>query len=420
MWRWGFVGGNESMRARVVWVLFAMALVAACSGNTSGSNGSLPTAGSNGAQQMKTAGSAARPNDDGCGGGDWIHSNDDRGCQHELLLVPLKYDGSKFTLASQWNDCHHVWLHAPLYKAPTTGSFSAPASTTITPQCGSSGSSKAVTPHDRWWGHETPTPSPAPENLYIVAVHVCGSDYHNCDGDGGDRNRDRHDGARPNDGGGYGWWWCHHYWGHWWGWGVRANDHGHDDGEHCALTAVAGGPTTSSNPWTFTPVSPGLTTTAGSYYVFYVAILPSQNSTPPPPTPTPAPTPPPANVTLLAPLQFDGTNFSYPAGFTQSQCAYLSTGSAPVYTATQNAPFVLGFATASLAPMCSPGSGQVYIVAIQLDQAGPINLTPGWTLAIGGDASDDPWQFSPLSGQFSTVAGEQYAFFVGTLAAGGK
>ena len=288
-----------------------------------------------------------------------------------VLVEPLAFDGKKFS-AVEFDRCGRVRVDdAPVYKAPANGTLSV-AMTTLSPVC---------VPHwiryerrHRWgWWHGGQS-----HGLFIVAYPA----------------RSRYTGDR---------------------------------------TIVAGAADIRANPWVFAPSSRGLTTRAGSSYVFFVAwtvFPPSPTPSPTPtPTPTPFPTATPQTFGLVAPVQWKNEAFS---DVPVANCSNVTTSSAPPFLAISNGPFAVS-GSITLAPSCVPASAEnLYLIATQLTSggscAGPLERRHSGTIAphdsqtvegwvVGGPVSSDqsPWVFDASAGGFATQACATYAFFIGTL-----
>ncbi|MBV8489751.1 MAG: hypothetical protein JO199_04400, partial [Candidatus Eremiobacteraeota bacterium] len=213
-----------------------------------------------------------------------------------VLLQPLSFDGTNFTVVP--NTCFDGDPQAaPPYVASSSGALTLSGAVTIAPTCVPS---------------PLPSYSPLPQ-LYIVAVSVNGN--YGYSSKHAARRSMHHNFKLPFDR----------------SWGVPA-------------VAVAGGANITDNPWSFAPDYPGLTTTAGASYAFFIAA-------PIPPMPTPPPPPPSNHFTAVLPLDYDGTNFTVPS---ISDCSNLPTP-AP-YTAPTSAPLTLA-GSVSITPTCAPNNG---------------------------------------------------------------
>lgn len=297
------------------------------------------------------------------------HSNarpDWWGCS-TILVEPLAFDGTSFSPVK--SDCGHVGFDdAPVYKASSSGALPV-GTTTLSPVCipHRHGRSDSGGHHWGWWhgGHS--------HGLYIVAYKLGSNDVD-------------------------------------------------------SRTIVAGPADVGASSWIFAPSSPGLTTHAGSSYVFFVAWTVG----PPSPTPTASPTPTPATFTLVAPLRWKNDAFS---NVPVADCSNVTARSAPSYVASSSGAFGVS-GPVTLAPNCAPVSYEaLYLIAVQVAAGDATcseskaishvrSIAPrspaveGWV--IGGPASSgtSPWAFDTSSDVFVTQACGTYAFFVGTLVGG--
>lgn len=309
--------------------------------------------------------------------GDWWscnrHSNarsDWWGCS-TILVEALAFDGTTFSPVK--SDCGHVGLEdAPVYTSSSSGTLSA-GTTTLSPVCVPHWRDRSDQGHHWGWWHGNHS-----HGLYIVAYNVGSND---------DDNR----------------------------------------------TIVAGPADVRASSWVFAPSAPGLTTRAGSSYVFFVAwtVGAAAPTATPSPTPTPISTPPPATFRLVAPVRWKNDAFS---NVRVADCSNVTTSSAPSYVASSSGAFAVT-GSVTLAPTCTPGSYEaLYLIAVQVASGDgscsgskviPAKRSPrdsavvdGWM--IGGPAGSDasPWVFDTSGNAFVTQACANYAFFVGTLAGG--
>ncbi|MBV8154491.1 MAG: hypothetical protein JOY98_08725 [Candidatus Eremiobacteraeota bacterium] len=309
------------------------------------------------------------------------------------VVAPLSYNGSTFSLVPSpcWDP-----FDAPAYVAPSNAQLTLSAPVVLSPQCASNAEGWHGDPFKNrrspsWW--REPDGS---YQLYIVGVRV------------------------P-------WWAPDHV-------GKRFEKRPHDFDD---LVGLIGGPVNpSSTPWSFAPLSPGLTLQRNASYVFYVVALwtfgstasppPTAPPTPPPtPTPTPVPTFPPSAYTPLAPLSFDGTTFT----LVSATCGNLNPTSAPAFNATSQFSFNWsGSSPQTLGAQCAPCphlamrphtvetpspspvvSGALYIVAYDLT-AGGAPLTVGGPLNNACPAST--WTFAQAWPVPLATVGDNYALFV--------
>ena len=377
------------MRARTYWLMAALAVaIVGCAGTM---NGWTPQA-SLGGGSAPVAQNAMHPND--CGGHDAKHANDGWHCDGPTLIAPLSFDGSAFSIVNA--KCGDVDIDdAPIYFATSSGQLNVSAAS-LSPVCA------PMTGKDHHKGG--PTPAPQPQALYIVALQVCNGHGHGYGHDakhandgwcGGDRAVHA-DARMPHDGG------CN---------GGGDAKHANDGGWTCNFVQIEGAPNLTDNPWNFAPMSPGLTTNNGAGYAFFVAEMAA-------PVATPSPVPSLATdgvYGLVSPMSFDGTNFTTVGGVID--CTQTTVASAPVYTAPTSGLVNLPAATLTIAPTClvTPSLGQLYILAVPVaGQSG--NSASAYVLGGPTDPTTSPWVFNQSAGNFSEVAGGQYAFFIGYLA----
>jgi hypothetical protein len=304
---------------------------------------------------------------DGCG---WWS------CWAPELITPLAYNGTTFSVVPVRNCDGFDLLDAKPYTAPTSGPLALSGPVNLTPTCASNNDNRDTRKPD--WGWNWPTPPP--RSLYIFGIQISGYDCHGV----------KHDGSRAHS-------------------SVRHPR----DGDDWPIAIVAGPVDPNASSWSFPAFSPGLTMKAKAQYVFYVVSLPTIAGSQPAPTPTPVVTPVPAPFTVLAPVNYDGVStFS----ISKVTCGSVTSSSGTPYTATANGAFATPLSI-SLTPTCSPGGGQLYLIAIVA--GGSSTTTPsGWIVANLPDASVSPWVFSSAGDTFLTQAGVQYEFFVGTLTGG--
>jgi hypothetical protein len=292
------------------------------------------------------------------------------GTGNYFLLHPLSFNGSTFSTVpgSCWGFYHG---NAPPYVAPTSGPLTLGGPVTIAPTCVPSPLPSAL-------------PSSAPiAQLYIVALPLPSS------------TSQKQSGLSAS-------------WQHGWHHGIPA-------------TAVAGPAYLASNPWTFSPDTPGLTMVGGTSYGFFIAIQA--------PSPPPIPSPPHGYHAIVG-LNFDGTTF------TVANAANCTPVAAPTpYAPPSSGPLTLA-GPVVIEPTCAPpssssGGGQLYIVATVANWAGHY---PGrgtgpnwgqygnqlWGIAIAGPAggTSDPWSFTPLTPSLPLLQGVDYLFYVATPGGG--
>jgi hypothetical protein len=212
--------------------------------------------------------------------------------------------------------------------------------------------------------------------------------------------------------------------------GGQVRGHGHSgnvaDKGKLLLVPIAGPANWSDNPWSFVPLSPGLTLQANAKYVFFVEAAPLPPSPTPSPSPTPGPTQSPTgNYLLLQPMSFNGTAFAVVPG----SCFHINPGSAPPYVAPTSGPLVLS-GTVTVTPTCVPSPlptfsplPQLSIVAVQVNggdkrhafkrpnEHGGFGIP---AVAVAGPANipDNPWNFAPDSPGLVMQGGASYAFFI--------
>jgi hypothetical protein len=286
------------------------------------------------------------------------------GCS-TILVEPLAFDGTKFAPVKA--DCGHVRLDdAPVYKASASGTL-AVGTTTLSTVCVPHWHDSSDKGHHWGWWHGNHSHA-----LYIVAYDAGSND-----------DSDR--------------------------------------------TIVAGPADFRASPWVFAPSSPGLTTRAGSAYVFFVA----WTGGPPSPTPSPITTPPPATFGLVAPLRWENGTFS---NVPVADCSNVTTSSAPSYVASSSGAFSVS-GSVTLAPNCAPGSYEaLYLIAVQVTSGGGAcsgskavlhkrstvpnssAVVNGWVIAGPAGSGASPWVFDTSGNEFVTQACVTYAFFIGTIA----
>jgi len=198
------------------------------------------------------------------------------------------------------------------------------------------------------------------------------------------------------------------------------------DRGHPMPVPIAGPANLTDDPWSFAPLSPGLTMQGGSKYIFLIVGL-QELPSPPPSTP---PSPPPGTGAIgriVAALSFNGTTFSIVA---HQSCGHRGLGGIPPYAAPTSGPLTLS-ASVSVTPTCVPSPlpsasslPQLYVYAIALHGKGRGHGLSrrgggggkghfnGVPIAGPANLTDNPWSFAPLSPGLTMVKGAKYDFVI--------